>query len=157
MNAYGELASGIVTTEFSYLTGAEQTAEISYVSGWLEANIGKLNVLIHSDFSGVDPDLEAEENAIFAQLYMYNYYNKRNRDILRGADASSLEWTRITEGDSTVVRSSKVEIAREMRAAAEMAKQEIDALVVKYNNYQAEPRQVRMGDAGRVYSETDKS
>ena len=47
MNDLEVLASGIVTYDFPNDTGSYN---MSFVSGWLETNIGELNGIIHEEF-----------------------------------------------------------------------------------------------------------
>ena len=85
MNDLGALAANIIELEFPEDT---ERFPVSYVSGWLEANVGELNILLNEDFeidTGGDflPPLCKEEEAIFTELYIINYYEKMSRDVLR--------------------------------------------------------------------------
>ena len=53
-NSIGDLASGIVTTEFDYITGGDAATEVTKVSGWLAANVGQLNTLLYTTFGSGD-------------------------------------------------------------------------------------------------------
>lgn len=136
MNYYGEIAEDIVVDEFDHLTGSDYTGELLYVSGWLESNLGTLNVLLNTTFSGVSGELEEEEEAIFRQLYLVNYYKKRTRDTLRGID-ESVDWQSIQEGDSRITRTNKNEVAKTWRGLAADSRLELNKLVDKYTFYQA--------------------
>lgn len=140
MSIYGELAEEIVDDEFDYLTGSEITSEVTYVSGWLSGHLGDLNLLINTAFSGEDPDLSEEEEAIFKQVYLQNYYKKRVRDSLRGID-SSVDWQTLQEGDSRITRTNKNEVAKSWRGMANDARLELETLVSKYTIYEAAPVQ----------------
>ena len=155
MNIFGTLATSIVDNEFDYLTGAAQTGEIDYVSGWLEANIGKLEIVTNESFTGEDPDLEKDERSIFYQIYMVHYNTKKARDILRGSDNETVDWTRVQEGDTVLVRTNKIDVAREYKAAASSAKEMLDDLIAKYNIYKASPVQNCVSDDGRYYAVSD--
>ena len=50
MNPFGRLANEIVSTEFDYITGTEATSLQTVTSGWLQANVGQLNVLIKHSY-----------------------------------------------------------------------------------------------------------
>jgi hypothetical protein len=141
MNIFGEIATEIVDEEFDYLTGSEITSEVSFVSGWLSGHIGDLNILLNQSFSGEDPELAEEEQAIFKDVYMLRYYKKKMHDTLRGID-SSVDWQTIREGDSLVTRTNKNEVAKSWRAAAKDTESLLNEKVAKYNIYEAHPRQV---------------
>lgn len=155
MNIFGTLATSIVENEFDHLTGASKSSEIDYVSGWLGANIGKLEIVTHESFTGEDPDLEKDEQSIFYQVYMVHYNTKKARDVLRGSDSETVDWTRLEEGDSVIVRTNKIDVAREYKAAAASAKEMLDDLIAKYNIYKASPVQNCVTDVGRHYSVDD--
>ena len=172
-NLIGELASGIVVTEFDYITASGQSEkEVTNVSGWLGANIGQLNTLLYTTFSSGDLSKVApsnpwkqEEKAIYTQQYLFDYYTKQGRIILRnfacftaceggsimatGSDVKMTPWTTLREGDTTITReaivttaASKNEAARIFRLYGQEARSKIKELVYKYNFYQAQPRQV---------------
>ena len=75
MSQLGELADSIFSTEFDSDTDATNT---SLILGWLTENLGLLNTLINTSFSGEEPNLNLEEIAIYKQIYLYNFYNKPN-------------------------------------------------------------------------------
>ena len=60
-----EIASGIFFYEFDADTGE---TNISMISGWLQANLGELNSLIYTDYSGASTDLGLEEQNILKHL-----------------------------------------------------------------------------------------
>lgn len=156
MSQLGELADQLVATEFSYLTGSEATVEENRASGWFEANLGQLNNLLFSSFSGVDPDLKLEEQSIYKNMYLQNYWNSKAGAVLRGTDSTTMEWLRLREGDSSIERLNKNEVAKTYRGLASDASEQIDELVAKYNAYQGSPRQVDVvvcysGDYSRGY------
>jgi len=80
MNDLGSLAVKIVNYEFSE---DRERFPVSYVSGWLEVNIGELNGLTNEEFYVNDTGaieiatgsglLPIEEN-IFTTLYEIHYY-----------------------------------------------------------------------------------
>ncbi len=165
-NLIGQLASGIVTTEFDYITGTDADTEVDKVSGWLGANVGQLNTLLYTSFDATDLVLttplnpwKQEEKAIYTQVYLQDYYSKQARIALRNFTRSitttgitSYEmtpWTVLREGDTTIQReaikmtaSSRTEAARTFKSLADAATEEIKELVYKYNSYQGHPRQV---------------
>ena len=69
-NEIGTLASGIFKYDFDSDV-AEATVE--YVSGWMQNNIGELNSLIYTCYSGTDPGFGLEESAIYRQIFLKNH------------------------------------------------------------------------------------
>lgn len=142
MSQLGELGQEVVETEFPYLTGTDQTVAENNASGWFEANLGKLNSLIYSSYSGQDPNLNLEERAIYKQMYLDKYYTALAGSVIRGADSSTMEWLTLREGDSSIERLNKNEVAKTYRGLASDARSQVSELVSKYNSYQGSPRQV---------------
>lgn len=84
---------------------------------WLKANLGQLNDLISTSYtiSGNDavPELGLDEAAIFANIYLMNYYQRQQKNNL-GA-SSYTDWSEIVEADSRIRRVSRNEIAKNYR------------------------------------------
>ena len=149
MNDLGSLATKIVNFEFSE---DRQRVPVSYVSGWLETNIGELNGLTNEEFyinstgaieiaegSGLLP---VEEN-IYGTLYEIHYYEKAARDSLRGFTyGTDTDWLTIKEGDTTIQRQNKNSVAKTYRDLKVDATDRLDGLVGKYNQYKSSPLQV---------------
>jgi len=179
INPIGRLASGIITTEFDYITGTEAETLQTVTSGWLMANVGQLNILINTRFnsgnlcstpeSGANASgwlWQPEEEAIYTQIYLQEYYQKEARKILRNAvgsassasgstDYTMTDWTMLREGDTQIQRqaiitsaAAKNESARIVRGFAEDAAEELKGLIHSYNMYNAHPRQVAGTDGG---------
>tara|TARA_R100000808_G_scaffold21917_1_gene47467 strand:+ start:1697 stop:2245 length:549 start_codon:yes stop_codon:yes gene_type:complete len=178
MNPIGQLATSVVETEFDYITGTEKASLLSSTSGWLGANVGMLNVLINTSFNSGNicalPETGAkasgwiwqpEEEAIYKQVFLQEYYNKEARKILRNtvsttqtsgttsSDYTLTEWTSLREGDTQIQRqaiilsaSQKNEASRIVRGFAQDATDELKRLIHNYNMYQAVPRQVAGND-----------
>jgi hypothetical protein len=153
MNDLGTLATNIVELEFS---ADSERFPVSYVSGWLDANIGELNILLNECFQ-VDeagdflPPLCKEEEAIFTELYIINVYERMSRDVLRGiasssSSSSSSDWVMLKEGDTTIQKQNKNSIARTLNLFKQDSMSRLDELVAKYNIYKASPLQVYGAD-----------
>ena len=162
MNQFGTLGYTIWDTEFGDHTGAaERVSNAVLISGYLEANVGKLNTLLNTDFqlnTGTDtvsPELKLEENGIFTQIYLKDYYQKQARNALRnivgaadlGTGSSITDWTELREGDSYIKRSvisagNKTEASRLFTALSKDAGEVLDELVYSYNMYGSKPTQV---------------
>ena len=148
VNQIGQLASEIYDTEFNYETTAlGRQREIDLVSGWLLVNEGPLNTVIYTSFRGGNPGLGQEEANIFKYLYLSTYYKKKSRDVLRNMD-SDVDWIRLSEGDTTIVRNNKNETAKTYASLAKEADSELKQLTYSYNFYKARPRQVAGADGG---------
>jgi hypothetical protein len=107
-------------------------------------NLGLLNTLINTSFSGQDPNLGLEEKAIYKQLYLYNYYNKQARNVLRGiiSTTSNDNLIMVADGDNKIQFANKSEVGKTYKDIAKDNKATLDNLVAKYNIYNARPLQV---------------
>lgn len=147
MSTIGEIATRIYDNEFDDApTQLEREFRIEYISGWLEANVGQLNTLTYQNFS-ISGDFLQEEEAIMSKMYLKDYYNKSSRSILITASTGNMPWTRLTEGDTTIVRSSNLDYSREYKNLSKSASEDLKELVYAYNSYQAMPRQTAGNDA----------
>lgn len=170
MNQLGELAYSIWDIEFGdHSSALEREKNALLISGYLEANLGQLNILINTNFQlttgqMLEPKLKHEEEAIFTQLYLKDYYQKQSRNILRGMTSSPstststsistgvTDWTELREGDSVIKRSvntatTKNESARAMANASRDAASMLEKLIHAYNMYGSLPIQVAGKDA----------
>lgn len=118
------------------------------VVDYFKINVSSLNSLIGSSYvpSGdfVQPLLDYVGSGFYSQLYICNYYGKQ---VLANLGASAYDWSEVREGDSTVRRVSKNELAKtfrglssdcqnNLRDSANMYKvtQAIPQSLVAYNN-----------------------
>tara|TARA_R110001632_G_scaffold122720_7_gene235429 strand:+ start:181 stop:681 length:501 start_codon:yes stop_codon:yes gene_type:complete len=156
MNDFGTLATTIINFEFS-----EDSCRFpnSYVSGWLEANLGELNGHLHEEFSINDSGniapypLEPVEEVIFTKLYEIHFYEKATRDVLRGLTSnSSLDWVYLKEADTTIQRVNKNSVAKTLQDAAKEARKCLRDLVYQYNSLKSAPLQVYGADSLPVSS-----
>lgn len=132
MNQIGQIASGLMDFEFSYITGeSSRTAEMQTISGTLSGRIGELNSLINQKFhfTGDDgnpyPRLQYEESEILQLIYLRDYNRREAQKILRGiydtniatsssdgssataqAAVSDSDWIELREGDTVIKRSA---------------------------------------------------
>lgn len=145
MSVIGDLASGIFTTEFDSNTGM---ASISSISGWLQHNLGLLNVYLNTDFTGTDPAFADEEKAIFTNLYMGHYYSRQAQNVLRNIATDNNGLLEVTEGDTTIRLTNKNEISKTYRSLSRDYYEEAKKLTHSYTMYQAEPQQIVGYEAG---------
>lgn len=150
MNDFGNLAYYIIRDGFK-----DEVARfpVSYISGWLESNLGILSALTHQDFyidenNNIGPrSLTLEEQAIYTKLYNINFYQKSARDAMRGvvwsADGQATEdWTSIKEGDSSIQRQSRTSISRYLSQMAKDEEVSLNQLLYQYNSNLSGPHQV---------------
>jgi len=146
------LADEIFGNEFDYDSGY---AQFYFISGWLANNIGQLNNRLFTSYevSGAyfapTGSFKQEERAIYKQMYLYEFYTKKTRQVLRGVD-SEVDFISLREGDSMITRTNKNELAKTYRGLANDANAELEKLITSYNMYQAAPVQVA-GEDGDVY------
>jgi len=149
-----DLADEIFANEFEYDSGY---AQFYYISGWLANNVGLLNTKIYSQYSVQDSNFEPtgtfqqEERSIYKQMYLYEFYTKKTRQVLRGVD-SSVDFVTLREGDTMITRTNKNELAKTYRSLANDAREEIERLVSSYNIYQAAPVQVAGEDGSPIFT-----
>ena len=140
--------------EFFFYEFDADTSEvnISSISGWLEANIGELNNLLYTSFSGTNVDLNPEQANIYKHLYLGHYYKKKSRNAIKALGAGSgSAILSIRDEDSSVTFVNSNEISKQFRQISKDNFEEMNRLVNFYNSYQAAPVQVvgknMVGDA----------
>ena len=141
MSELADLAEVIFNTEFD---SDSSVTSIIAITSWLEENLGLLNTLINTSFQGVDPGLGLEEEAIYKNIYLYNYYSKQARNVLRGvlSATSGGNILSVADGDNKIQFVNKNEIGKTYKDLAREIKSDLDMLVTKYNIYGAKPLQV---------------
>ena len=150
------LADEIFGNEFEYDSGY---AQFYFISGWLANNVGQLNTKIFTEFEVVSGnftptgEFKQEERAIYKQMYLYEFYTKKTRQVLRGVD-SSTDFVTLREGDTMITRTNKNELAKTYRGLANDAKEELDNLIDSYKIFQAAPVQVAGFDGSPLASGT---
>lgn len=149
-NPIGTLAKDIVEFDFD---NDQTIVNVCSVSGWLDANVGQLNTLLHTSFSGEDALLDLEARAIYRELYLHNFYTKQTRNALRGilntGNGNSI--LSLNDGESSVTFVNRNEVSKVYRGLATDTKERLDQLVHQYNMHQSDPRQVG-GIEGQFYS-----
>lgn len=137
----GQIATDIFYYEFDADTNE---TNISSISGWLNANIGELNNLIFTSYSGTGIDLAREEQDIFKHLYLANYYKKKSRNAIKsiGSSSPSNNIVSVSDEDSSVTFINGNEVSKQFRALSKDHIDEMNKLVYAYNYYKAAPVQV---------------
>jgi hypothetical protein len=141
MSNIGDLANSIYVNEFDS-TGVTVEA----ISGWLENNIGQLNNVLYTSFSGENGNvsgLNLEEQNIYKQMYLYHYYTKQTRNTIRGiANDTNGNIISVRDGDNAITFVNKNEVSKVYRSLAQDAYDGLQSSIASYNIYNASPKQV---------------
>lgn len=120
---------------------------VSWISGWFAGNVGRLNVLIETNYQTVSgfiiPALSNVEVAIFDEMFANNYYTRLMSNNL---GASAYDWSEVSEEGSTVRRVSKNEIAKTYMQLVKNTDENIKDLVGHYRRNKAKPLSVTGDD-----------
>jgi len=143
MSDLGNLSTSIYHNEFDSESGSPS---VESISGWLENNLGQLNNVLYTSFSGVAGDvsgLNLEEQNIYKEMYLYHYYTKQTRNTIRGiANDTNGNIVSVRDGDNAITFVNKNEVSKVYKGLANDANNRLSDLVSKYNSYNASPRQV---------------
>ena len=120
---------------------------LTSISGWLNENFGLLNTYIYTNMSGNGINEVAgfnlEEQDIYKELYLYHYYTKQARNVLRGISTDvSGSLTSVRDGEQSINFVNKNEVAKTYKSFARDSYDKMLRLIQGYNSYQAAPRQV---------------
>lgn len=111
---------------------------------WLTSNIGRLNNLLDTEYSIVSneasPELGDSEGVIYKLLYMMHYYTRQiNKNLGAAAYVSISE---VKEGNRTVKRTNKTEIAKNYRGVVTDLNDDLMAQVLNYKMNRADPASI---------------
>jgi len=140
MSDIGNLATSIYENEFDS-TGVT----VESISGWLDNNIGQLNNVLYTSFSGVNGNVEGlqlEEQNIYKEMYLYHYYTKQARNTLRGITDNTNGVLSVQDGEQVVSFVNRNEVSKVYKGLAQDAYNNLQDMIGKYNNYQSSPIQV---------------
>lgn len=138
-NTFSGIANDIFTTEFASDTGV---TTFSQISGWLSANVGALNNLLNTSFSGVDPEIDLEAQSIFQTMYLASFYDKQTRNALRGISTAGGSVLSVAEADSRVTFVNKNEVAKVYKSIAADYKKDIKEAAHQYCMFLSNPRSI---------------
>jgi hypothetical protein len=94
----------------------------------------------------ITPEIGSEESAIYQKIFELDFYNKQARNTLRGAAGyAGGDWISLREGDSSITRANKNEVAKSYKSLANDTRQELDKMIQSYLKFRATPQQV-VGD-----------
>ena len=154
MSDIGDLANSIYVNEFDS-TGVTVEA----ISGWLENNIGQLNNVLYTSFSGDNGDVDGlnlEEQNIYKQMYLYHYYTKQTRNTIRGiANDTNGNIISVRDGDNAITFVNKNEVSKVYKSLAQDAYDVLQSSIASYNIYNASPKQVGGLETLPLNKETD--
>lgn len=96
------------------------------------------------------PVLNSAEQGIAAKLFEIEYYDKKIRDALNGIVdniSGTMDWSELKEGDSSIKRSNRNEVAKTYRGMQTEAKADLQKYVSYYRENGSLPSQVVGDDA----------
>lgn len=129
------------------------TTPLSYVSGWYLYNLGTLNNLITSSYSGVSgdfsPELGDEEGMVYKEAFKLEYYDRLASQSLC---ANSVDWVSIQEGDSVIRRASSNDKAKTYISLRDKSNLKLNLMINLYRSNVSIPSVIK--DNGDI-SESD--
>lgn len=157
-----EQFSNFVWEELDY----PATPNIQSISGWCVGNIGKLNILLNTNFytdsglflpeynpeSPCYPYFGQQEQGILQEMYMIRLYDKAIRAGLDGANwvqanqSGDIAWTTLQEGDQVIKRSDPTQLLAQYRQFKNEAQERLNNLVRQYRYDRISPGQVTGDD-----------
>jgi hypothetical protein len=129
-----------------------------------DSNLGKLNNLIGTSFSGVayrnnngmitgygvSPEPNNDQLAIYKMIFDCDYLKIQSRNLAKSSATIGNDWTDLREGDSSIKKINKNEISKNFRGLAQDCKAELDKAAKMYLKYNAIPDQVAGDDTEGV-------
>lgn len=143
---YPQWFSDFVNSVYSDL-GDREDYSVQYLIGWFlsPSNLGTLNAQIGTCYQvtgylsnsgdvtglGIEPQLNGQELAIYKSNFDVFFYNREAKIALSGSYGVG-SWTNIREGDSSVTRLNRSELARTFNQFKKDAQEATDNLVINY-------------------------
>jgi hypothetical protein len=119
-------------------------ASIASISYWLTSNIGKLNGLLDIEISVENnelvPELDNDQKVVFKKLYEIHYYQRQIKKNLGAAAYTA--FSEVKEGNRTVRRVNKNEIAKTYKLMVTDLNDELTQLLMAYRMNRADPMQL---------------
>lgn len=141
--------------------GEPSDYSVSRVSAWFLdiSNLGKLNNLIGTCFEikelqdnncnvtgyEIYPYFKSDQLAIYKILFEYEYYKKEASNAARSSLVNGNDWTSLSEGDSSISRVNRNEVAKNLRSMYKDTQENLNQAVKMYLKYNAIPDQI-IGD-----------
>lgn len=123
--------------------GQPNTLSLPQIADWYRYNIGQLNLQIHTEIiydSTLDEFVEPltiEQANIYKLMYFIKFADT-NR--IANLGASSYDWSELDEGDTTIRKVSKNEIAKSYKLMRDGYATDMAHLVYLYKNNQIVPQ-----------------
>lgn len=141
----------------------------SYILNWVldQSNLGKLNYLIGSSFSGsfllnpsgivtggsISPEMGGEESSIYQKLFECSFCQKQVRETMYGmagrSSGDSSDWISLKEGDSHITRVNRNEVLKSLKSTQKECQSDLEYMVLNYLKYKNEPEQALSEDWNR--------
>jgi len=108
-----------------------------------EAFLGQLNSLTANCYSlvtgDISPVLGNREQGIYAMMYEKDFYTRKLNQLMAG---DAIMWTRVQDGDSSIVRSDLVNVARLYRDMQKQLDEQLNMVIGSYRKGRAMPSSV---------------
>lgn len=145
-----------------------------YLIGWFldPANLGQLNNQIDACYEialyksnagkvtgmGIEPPLTSQEQSIYKANFDTFFYNREAKMALSGA-YNLAAWTTLKEGDSTITRVNRSELARTYQIFRKDAQENVNHLVKQYLKSKSKAQSVDGTDTidGGYWAEANRS
>lgn len=142
-------------TTLWYDLNSPSNVSLGYLSGWLSnsGTLGDINNRLGTCFwvSGDAPcivDFTNDEGSIANAIYQITYYRNQRLGVLKGGvDNAAQAWTTIKEGDSTISRDARANIAREFGAMQREAEEKFRHLLSYYTLNHTVPQGINAANA----------
>lgn len=117
----------------------------TYIKNWFLSNVGNLNIVLNATYSGVtgsiSPQISGDAQYIFKELFNIAYYSRLITQNL-GANAYSTDFTEVKEGDSSIRRVSKNEIAKTYMTLKRQSQETLTDLIKMWRMNQCNPQSI---------------
>lgn len=127
--------------------GEPTDTSIPQISWYLSNNLGKLNSLLNTCYTiancdaNVGPEISEKDAAVYKELYLIKYYQKKILDNLGAAAAANSAIS--VESDGANIRfSDRNQIARNYITLKQNAESELKSLINSYKLSNIEPLQI---------------
>jgi hypothetical protein len=127
----------------------DSSLTVSYLSTWLQNNVGLLNNLIGTEIeidenSEFSPCLTDDQKVILKNLYICHYYAQQAK-----ANLGASGWIKVEEGDNRVTKTSPTENAKVFFNLAKECNANILQIVKSYKQGQSIPTSMSAHDTNQ--------
>ena len=118
----------------------------SSILSWIENNVGKLNISLHTNFEPSDSDdsvFDLGASDVLKMMYVSRYYSNASRKVLRGImDGSISAIISVKDDDTTIIKSNKSEIGKTLRNISMDYNSDLKELIHQYKIHHVIPQQI---------------